>query len=196
MNDLLDRELIAHVVIALAACVGAWVVFVQPRTAELHRLESAARQVSAVPHLTDHGSVERLADRVRQVREQIGDIQMQNASTRDSSRMYALIMKCATDHGVRIDHLDPEGDRRESKEQRSHETTKFQMQVEGSYDQVGAFLEAVDGIEGFIRPVALNLLPKDNEGRSLVKAQFTCETIRFAVPPVLVAMKGGGDADQ
>lgn len=195
MNGLLDRELIAHVVIALVACVGGWVVFVQPRTVELHRLESAAQQASALPHLTDHGSVERLADRIRHLRQQIGDIQVQNASTRDSSRMYALIMKCATDHGVRMDNLDPEGDRRESRKQRPYDTTKFQMQVEGSYEQVGAFLEAVDGIDGFIRPVALTLLPKDGDGR-FVKARFTCETIRFAVPPVLVAMEGGGHADQ
>ena len=100
MNGLLDRELIAHVVIALGACVGGWMVFVQPRIVELHRLERASQQASAVPHVTDHGSVERLADRIRQVRQQIGDIQVQNDSTRDSSRMYALIMKCAADHGV------------------------------------------------------------------------------------------------
>jgi Tfp pilus assembly protein PilO len=195
MNGPLDRQLIAQIIITLALCAGGWMMIVQPQIDELHRLQATIAETrnSQVP--MGEGAIEQMADELTKVRDRFRRIEARNEFAGDSTRIYGLIMDLAGEHGVTVQRLDPGSDQRSADEDAPVRVTTLDMTIEGEYEQVAMFLEAVGRLEGFIRPLTLTLTPREEEGRFFVEARFACQTLRFALPDVLTAMVGGNDAD-
>jgi hypothetical protein len=110
-----DRDLIAQVVIIIAACVGGWMVFVHPKAAELDSIERVIELHSShaeAPHglsddELDRSTIERAAQRMGEIRRRVGEIELANAIGRDSSRLYATMTDLARRHGVQVQNLQP-----------------------------------------------------------------------------------------
>lgn len=196
MNGPLDRQLIAQIIIILAICAGGWMMIVQPQIDELTRLQATIAEIrnSQVP--MGEGTIEQMADELAKVRDRFQRIETRNEFASDSTRIYGLIMDLADEHGVTVQRLDPGSDQRSADEDAPVRVTTLDMTIEGGYEQVAIFLESVEHLEGFIRPLTLTLTPREEEGRSFVEARFACQALRFALPDVLTAMVGGNDADE
>jgi Tfp pilus assembly protein PilO len=196
MNGLIDRQLIAQVVIIVAVCAGGWMTFVEPRIDELHRLQATIAEASSNPLPMGQESIEQMADQFAKVRDRFRRIEVRNDFAGDSTRIYGLIMDLAEEHGVTVQRLDPGSDgRSDDDEEAPVRFTTLDMTIEGGYEQVAVFLEAVEALDGFIRPVTLSVTPREEEGRSFVEARFACQAVRFTLPEELTAMVGGADAD-
>ena len=193
MNASSSRELIVQGFIIVAVCIGGWMMFVQPKLEEVRKHEATIAEATGNPLLADREAVERMANRLSSVRDRIGEIERQNSFTSDSSQMYGLIKKCSERHGVSVKRLDPGSSRGQAEQTGPIRVTAFNMTVSGTYQRVAAFLESVNGLEGFLRPVLLRLSPTQGEER-LVEAQFSCEAVSIALPDSLTAMAGGTDA--
>lgn len=196
MNGPLDRQLIAQIIIILAICAGGWMIIVQPQIDELTRLQATIAEIrnSQVP--MGEGTIEQMADELTKVRDRFRRIETRNEFAGDSTRIYGLIMDLADEHGVTVQRLDPGSDQRSADEDAPVNVTTLDMTIEGGYEQVAIFLESVEHLDGFIRPLTLTLTPREEEGRSFVEARFACQALRFALPDVLTAMVGGNDADE
>ena len=195
MNGPLDRQLIAQIVIIVAVCAGGWMTFVEPNIDELHRLEATIAEASSNPLPMGQESIEQMADQFARVRDRFRRIEVRNEFAGDSTRIYGLIMDLAEEHGVTVQRLDPGSDRRSNDEEASVRFTTLDMTIEGGYEQVAVFLEAVEELDGFIRPLTLSITPREEDGRSFVEARFACQAVRFTLPQELTAMVGGADAD-
>ena len=195
MNGPLDRQLIAQIVIIVAVCAGGWMTFVEPNIDELHRLEATIAEASSSPLPMGQETIEQMADQFAQVRDRFRRIEVRNEFAGDSTRIYGLIMDLTEEHGVTVQRLDPGSDRRSNDEEAPVRFTTLDMTIEGGYEQVAVFLEAVEALDGFIRPLTLSITPREEDGRSFVEARFACQAVRFTLPQELTAMVGGADAD-
>ena len=195
MNGPLDRQLIAQIVIIVAVCAGGWMTFVEPNIDELHRLEATIAEASSSPLPMGQETIEQMADQFAQVRDRFRRIEVRNEFAGDSTRIYGLIMDLTEEHGVTVQRLDPGSDRRSRDEEAPVRLTTLDMTIEGGYEQVAVFLEAVEALDGFIRPLTLSITPREEDGRSFVEARFACQAVRFTLPEELTAMVGGADAD-
>jgi len=194
MMGILDRRSFVELAIMVAVCVGGWLLLVEPRATELRKLEMSIDAAHSNPLINDHGTVERLADQIAEVRDRVAVINRQNEFGRDSSSIYGAITSLASEHKVLLDRLDPGTPTPNADE--SVLVASFDMRVRGRYRQLAAFLDAVEDIEGFVRPVRLNLIPQSDEGTSIVDARFQCEAVTFRMPDALTALVGDNDVDQ
>jgi Tfp pilus assembly protein PilO len=195
MSLTMDRRLLAELVIMLTACVGAWVMFVDPRSRELSRLETEIAHAKSNPLLQNPAQVAIMADRLGDMRDRVAEIRRMNDVALDSSRLYGLIKDLAEASGVVVHRLGPgSAERRERGEGDPVSVAAFDVRVEGSYEQVASLVRAIEEIDGFVRPVSLTVSPRQVEGRSLVEARFLCEAVSFALPDALTALAGEIDA--
>ena len=63
--------------------------------------------------------------------------------------------------------------------------TRLDMTVEGPYENVAAFLDAVVNLDAFIRADSLQLAPTKSNGKSLVSATFDCNVMSFTIDEAL-----------
>ncbi|NNF43337.1 MAG: hypothetical protein HKN62_09865 [Phycisphaerales bacterium] len=195
MNGAIDRKLVAEFAILVALCVGGWVMFVEPMISELVDLQAKINEAQNNPILRNHESVADMAGQLDDVRAEIDLIGRQSSFGRDSHTMYGLIKDLAAEHGVAMRRLDP-GSNRRGDDDSPVQVTNFVMRVEARYDQLANFLEAIDSIDGFVRPVSLTLAPKGHAGDEFVDAQFSCEAVSFTLPEALASMVEENDAQQ
>ena len=196
MSTIVSREMVMQLTAVLFACVGGWMMLVEPKIAELRQLEAAAADAGDEQTLAAQNEVTRMADRLQAVRRRVTEVEAQNAIAGESARMYAFIMDRAAEHGVAVQRLDPKHSRRDAPQQDATRITAFNMTIEGEFEQVAAFLDAVAGIGRFIRPVTLHVTPLLKDGRPMVTARFTCEALCFTLPQALAAMAQGPQVDE
>jgi Tfp pilus assembly protein PilO len=197
MNGPPDRQLIAQIIIVFALCAGSWMMLVQPQIDELHRLQATIAETHRSQVPMGEGAIEQMADELAQVRDRFRRIELRNEFAGDSTRIYGLIMDLADEHGVTVQRLDPGSDQgSDDDEEAPIHITTLDMTIEGDYEQVAIFFEAVEQLDGFIRPLTLTLTPREEEGRAFVEARFACQALHFTLPDVLTAMVGGNDGDE
>ena len=189
-----DRRMVAEFFIMLAVCVGAWMMIVEPKASELRELEANIAEAERNPGAQSQGSVKHMASQLDTVRTRVRKISRQNEFGRDSSRIYGLIMSLAKEHGVTVDRLDPGSTRADQTD--SMQVASFDMRAQGRYAAMASFLDAIENVDGFVRPVRLTLTPRGSAGDELVEARFACEALSFTMPDALTAMVGGDHADE
>jgi hypothetical protein len=187
----LDRDFLVQILITLGVCVGGWLVLVAPRAGELRELERAIAEAAANPLRTDEATLTTLASRVETFREHVRSIERQNEFARDSSQMYGRIMALAKSYDVSVQRLTPGSDDNLPDKVSPVSKTEFDMTVHGPYARVAKFLEAIDELEGFVRPRMLRLLPRASDGELIVEARFICDAMAFQLPGELRAMIEG-----
>lgn len=191
----LDRKLLAEMAILMTICVGAWAMVVRPKTDELAALHATIESAQADPLRKRHASIELYASRIDSVRARVHEISRLNEISRDASRMYGLIMDLAKAHRVNVQTLDPGSNRRGDDGASRIDVARFNMRIDGRYEDVAEFLDGIARIEGFVRPGSLTLTPRRGAS-AIVDAQFSCETLGFNLPDSLVAMVEAGDAHE
>jgi len=193
MNLSLDRKFVIETLVILGVCFGAWMFIVGSKRTELRELEVTINEAKQNPLLINATSVERMADQFLDIGERVEEIENQSSFGQDSSHMYDLITQLATEHNLIMHRLDP-GTRDGASDSPVQRST-FNMRIEGTYRHVANFIDAVGGIDGFIRPVSLGLTPT-TDGAGMVQALFSCEALSFTVPEVLASARGIHDAQQ
>jgi len=196
MNGVFDRRMVAEFIILLAVCVGAWMMIVEPKAAELRELEASVAAVEQNPAMNNHGAVKHMASRLDDVRDRARAIARQNEFGRDSSRIYGIIMSLAKEHGVTVDRLDPGASRGGGAGANTVQVSSFDLRVQGRYEAMAAFLSAIENVDGFVRPMQLTLTPRGTVGNESVEARFMCEALTFTMPEALTAMVGDDHADR
>jgi Tfp pilus assembly protein PilO len=190
MSDPTNRDTISHGVIIVAACVGAWLLFVQPNAREIAQHEATIAAAQSNTGAMSQSDVESAAQKMSQIRQRLDHIRRQNELSSDSSRLFGQIMDLAQKHGVKIQHMSP-GSIAKGADPNGVAASRIEMAAQGRFDDLAAFLEAVDEMEGFIRPVSLAMVPLHEEGPGMLTIRFSCEAVTFAMPSALAAMTGG-----
>ncbi|MHC5112886.1 MAG: hypothetical protein ACYTGP_00495 [Planctomycetota bacterium] len=196
MNEVFDRRMVAEFIILLAVCVSAWMLIVEPKVSELRELEVSIAEAGQNPALQNQGAVQHMAGQLDRVRDRVRSIAQQNEFGRDSSRIYGLIMSLAKEHDVTVDRLDPGASRPMGADAETLQVASFDLRVQGRYASMAAFLDAIENVEGFVRPIRLTMSPRGTMGEELVETRFTCEALTFTMPDALTAMVGDDHADQ
>ena len=191
MNKYMDRQLVSQFVITLGVCVFGWIMIVQPMSNELADLNKKLAEAKSHPMQLDHASIETMADKMDSVRKQVMQVQSKNWFAADTSRRYSLIMNLASEHRVVVHRLDPGTAGKSKKENDNVLTARFDMSVEGKYENLSKFLDAINSIEGFVEPLALAISPKGYQNHELVDARITCQALAFSLPDQLASMAGG-----
>jgi hypothetical protein len=190
VNKSLDRGLLAQAIIIVALCVGSWVLLVQPKTKELRSLEATIAENAPDQSTVNLPTLEAAVSRMRAVKDRIALIQRSNTLATDSSALYGQIMSLASQYEVTVQNLQPGGLRQPSADN-SVSINRIELSAEGTYQNTAKFLEAIDQIEGFIRPVSLAVVPQKETANSRVVVRFGCEALSFKLSDALLAL--GGD---
>lgn len=191
-----DRNVFAELTIAVAICVGGWMLCINPQVQELRELEDKIVAATASPMLSSQQAIEKMARRMQEVRMRVAAIESHNRLMRDPGRIYDLIMKQAEERQVTIEQLSPTSSRGNGEQQGPVQMTTYNLRVLGPYEGVVAFVRSLDEIEGFIRPVTLTLAPTPQEKLDLIEGRITFEAAVFELPKVLAAMAGSDHGNQ
>jgi Tfp pilus assembly protein PilO len=186
-----NRELLALAVIIAAACTGAWLMLVQPKARELAALRAqvASNHSHASEPLAATASIEQCMTRMDSIRARLTEIRSRNVLAQDSSRLYGMIMDLAQAHDVLVRELTPSEDARSGKDA-PFVSTRIEMTVEGPYASLAGFVAGIETLDVYMRPTSLTLTPMEDREKSRVSARFTCQAIRFRLPPSLEAIGG------
>ncbi len=186
----LDREFVTQMFVAIAVCVGGWMVFVQPKAAELQQLERTIRQERSKTGLVDIASVEQVARQAPHVRKRADEIKSRGALAQDSSMLYGKIMDLAKHHDVQVKNLRPGAERQRGDKENPMTVVRIDMTAEGEYDKVARFLDAVQDSGAYLRTVAVQIAPTKRTDGAYTVMQLGFEAIRFSLPKVLKEIRG------
>ena len=194
MSSTMHRETVSHAVIIAAVCIGAWMLFVQPKMREVVELESTASLAKSEEGAISQADIEVAGRKMAVIRRQVEQIQAGSLLSRDTSKLYGLIMDLAGKHGVAVQTISPGATIRN--EETGVSQTRIEISAEGRFEHVAGFLDAMDQIDGFLRPVSLTMvaLSEGPAGSVIVKSGW--EAMTFELPPALTAMAGGDHGQQ
>jgi Tfp pilus assembly protein PilO len=134
--------------------------------------------------------MEAAAKRMESVRQRLKEIEASNQLGGETSRLYGLVMDLADTHSVQIQSLQPVAGKPAKDDLVT--MSKIELVVEGSYENVAAFIEAVHRLNAFIRPLSLQLTPRTIDGQPGVTAALGCGVLSFALADAL-AQPGGAE---
>ncbi len=190
----IDRAMIVQFLIGLALTVGGWLFFVQPRLDELQQLETAIAESRARSSLLGTAASDQLAQRARLLRAQVARIDRKNSIARDSGVLYAKITSLAKENDVLVQSLQPS-----TAPAASGETgvvvSRVDLTIRGGYEQVAAFIEALDGFGGYLRPSTLVITPTQVGGEAAVTVRLGCDALSFTLPSEIVQLQGAAHSD-
>jgi len=195
VSGLIDRTMIAQAVITIAACIGGWLVFVEPQAVEAQQLEEEIRVGSQHAAGIDQDTVQRLAQQLEQVRSRIRTIEERGEITRDSSYLYSIIMDLARTHHVSVGSLNPgsvttaRGRSRGSSNDGLAVHREISVTASGRYADIAAFVDAVQSLRGYIDVQYLSVAAASGEP-NIVNVRLTCRSVRFVLPETLRDMLG------
>ncbi|MCH8259400.1 MAG: hypothetical protein IIC46_04255 [Planctomycetes bacterium] len=186
----LDRAIIVQFLIGLALTVGGWLFFVQPRLDELRQLETSIVESRARSSSLGTAASDQLAQRARLLRAQVAQIDRKNTIALDSALLYARITSLAKQHHVLLQSLQPSTVPTSSGET-DVVVCRVDLTIRGGYEQVAAFIEALDGFGGYLRPSTLVITPAQVGGEPTVTVRLGCDALSFTLPPEIAQLKGG-----
>ena len=183
----IDREFLMQAAIALGACLGGWMFFVQPKAVEIQDLEASIQTLRAEAAALSYLSVEEIVRAAPALRERSGEIEARGAFARNTSQLYGRIMDLAKEHDVQVKNLRP-GDQKFGRD-KLLTVTRIDITAEGEYERVADFFEALDGIGAYMRAVSVQIAPmKRAVGGSYTVIQLGFEVLQFHLPKVVIEM--------
>ena len=191
MSGTINREFVAQGLITLVVVIGAWLMFVDPKSTQLRELEQT---ILASTKPVDQPSMpgDELAQQAASLRKRISEIAQQNNAAVNSSELYSHIGQLAQQHGVVVQNMRP-GAQAEEKEKGRVQSIRIDMSIEGPYRNAAEFLDAVTAVSGFVRPVTMTVSPIDRNGVQLVIVRYVCEVLQFELPESLMAFRETSD---
>jgi hypothetical protein len=184
----IDRELLVQAFIVLSLCAGGWMFFVEPGASELRALDAISEQQRHIAASIDYSSLRVSADMASAMRERTRVIFDAGQFSANSAALYDRITAQAEAHEVQVKNLRPGIERKSGEKGRTFVVTRLDMTVEGDYERIARFLESMDEIGGYLRPVSVQIAPSKAEGGSFAIMQLGFEAIRFDLPESLMAL--------
>jgi len=192
----LNRETVVHITIVLAVCVGGWVMVVDPMIAEVKALEATVAEVSQQINPDEHSNLARIVGQIKSFHSRIKQVVVFNRLSKNPPQFYEAVMALAQKHGVTVDRLIANSIETGDQSTAVDQVTTCKIVVVGGYDHVGRFLRAMGGLDGFIRPVALTVMPINDAEAGRVHAHYDCELVCFSIPDKLVALTQTNESDE
>lgn len=193
MNTQITRDFMAHAMIALAVCLGAWMMLVRPKIDEVSRLErEVAEGVTNAAPLSQQ-SIEAMVKRIPPIRDRVKQVIAYDRLADDSSRLYGAVMDLADVHHVQVQSLQP-GSAPQASPDGQVTTKHIDLTVVGSHQNVAGFLDSMNTLDGFARPSSLQVLPVRVGNQPLVSATFGFDVLSFKLNDELVVLQGETNA--
>ena len=190
----LDRPTIVHFLLGLGLVVGAWIFFVQPRLDELRQLETAITEHRAHASTFGIAASDHIAQQASLLRAQVAQVESKNTIAADSAVLYASITSLANQHDVKVQNLQGSPAPTTSQEN-VVVVSRVDLTVQGGYEQVANFIEALDEFGGYLRPSSLHIGPAQVGGEPIVSARLGCHALSFTLPPELAQLQGAAHGD-
>ena len=184
MNLAPDREFLTQGSIALSLCLGGWMFFVRPASEELRLLESEIAQRKVHIASTDQAAVERVAGFAPALRRRAEEIEARGHLA-DSSQVYGCVKTLAEAHSVAVNNLRPGPDPQRGRD-KSFTATRVDMTVDGEYENIAMFLDGLNRMGAYLRPVSVQLTPTRGPTPTFTSMQLSFEVLRFSLPPELL----------
>ena len=183
-----DRDLVMQAFIALGFCIGGWMIFVKPQVEELTKLEAEIAIIESESSSVSSAVFERIAAEAPRVNRRAQDIRTKGALAQDSAGLYSQIRTLATDQDVQIKNVRRGPERESTAGVTTYVVQRVDMKVEGEFEQIARFLDSLRSIDTYLRPVSLQVSPTTGGNGSFTVMQFGFESVRFVLPPALVAL--------
>ncbi len=183
-----DREFLTQAVIVMGACLGGWMMFVQPK-AEAMRVTEAniatyEGQIDARNALVMDG----IADRAPALRARCDEIASKNAFAEDSSLLYGRVMSLAKEMDVQVKNMRPGLERKVGRDD-VIAVTRIDVTVEGEYERMARFLDALNGIEAYLRQTSVQISPTKRQDNDIAIMQLGFEAVRFTLPKAMAQLR-------
>ena len=190
MKGLLEREFVAQLVIILGISLGGWILIVHPKVKKIDQMQSMFDSVSpGDDELTDY-EIEALARTLSEGGTRIRNITYLNKLAENSTLLYSMVSDLGAKCDVAVRSLTP-GSRTTHQAEAGYSATRMDMVLEGRYENVAGFVNLVQNLPGFIRPISLMIKPAGEEPDSVAVANFSCEVVQFALPEELMKIGVG-----
>ncbi len=180
-----DRDFIIQTFIALGFCIGGWIIFVKPQVQSMSRLEAEIAQIESQSARVSNAVFEKIAAQAPRLRRRAQDIRAKGALAKDSAALYSQIRTVATEHDVQIKNVRQGLDQEHVVGGTTFVVQRVDMKVEGEFERIARFLEALNSIETYLRPVSLQVSPTTGGNGSYTVMQFGFESVRFNLPVAL-----------
>ncbi len=193
------RSMLAEGVIALAVCVGAYMLGLEPAQRELAEARAAIeqRESTAAEQERFREILPRLSSRLESVRQTGERIDSASEPARDQGRLYADLSRLAFEHDVRLDRLNPVGASGINDGGRTM-SVGYDLAVVGMYADLIGFLQALESDAGFTRVRSVTATPVMDPSQEAVLALIRTEHFAFDPSPVpieaLLAAEGDPNA--
>ncbi len=187
MNLPIDRDLCVQAFIVLSLCAGGWMFVVEPGARELRDLDAISKQQRHIAASIDYKSLQTSADKAAQMRKRTTAIFEAGQFSTNSAALYDRITAQAKAHEVKVKNLRPGIERQMGKKGHTFVVTRLDMTVEGDFERIARFLEALDEFGAYLRPVSVQIAPSKGAGGSSAVMQLGFEAIRFDLPESLMA---------
>ncbi|MCZ6834814.1 MAG: hypothetical protein O7G85_03485 [Planctomycetota bacterium] len=181
MKGMMEREFIAQLVIILAVSLGGWMMLVQPKARQLHEMEAVFLAVTNNSSEYSDVALQDLADMLTDGRQRIDEIDERNKLAENTTLLYSLISGIGADNDVMVQSLTP-GTRVIRTGVTDFSSTRIDIVLEGKYEKISQFFQAIRDLPGFIRPFSLTMKPAGEVGHDLVVVNLSCELLEFPIP--------------
>ena len=128
------------------------------------------------------------------LRAQVAQIDRKNIIASDSTALYARITSLAKQHDVLVQSLQPSTSPTPSG-QAGVVVSRVDLTIQGGYEQVAAFLDALDAFGGYIRPASIVIAPAQVGGEPVITARLGCDALSLALPPELAQIQRAANSD-
>ncbi|CAN5812437.1 hypothetical protein BH11PLA1_BH11PLA1_16860 [soil metagenome] len=195
MNSPAFRAVISRGVIALAILAGGYFFFVEPRERELAQVQAQVAHAQGERSQRDSQglSIAQLRDLDARAQKSAAGLKRRNAPAADEAALFESIMKLAGDTSVRVESMNPAGrttaapppapaagatslsvapGARDSR-------TQYSLQVQGGFENLIAFIEALQRDMGYTGVRSLRIAPINTPGTNLVQATIETEHAYF-----------------
>lgn len=192
MNLSVHRDVLVQVMMAMTVCIGSWMFLVKSKAEDLREVEALIARSRAQSGSIDHTDLQKISARTPQLRRRTQEIQARGSVAKDSSALYGRITDLAEKHQVKINNLRPGVEQQIGDKDRIYIVTRIDMTIVGEYENIARFLESVNGIGAYLRPISVQIAPTKGGEGSFTVIQLGIEVLRFNLPEPLVALGGAG----
>lgn len=192
MNLSVYRDLLVQVMMAMTVCIGSWMFLVKSKAEDLREVETLIARSRSQSRSIDHADLQKISARTPPLRRRMREIQARGSVAKDSSALYGRITDLAEKHQVKINNLRPGVEQQIGDKDRIYIVTRIDMTIVGEYENIARFLESVNGIGAYLRPISVQIAPTKGGEGSFTVIQLGIEVLRFNLPEPLVALGGTG----
>jgi len=192
MNMSVHRDFFIQVMMAMTMCIGSWMFLVKSKAEDLRAVETVIARSRAQSRSIDHTELQKISARTPRLRTRTQEIEARGSVAKDSSALYGRITDLAERHRVKINNLRPGVEQEIGDKDEVYIVTRIDMIIVGEYENLAAFLDSMNDIGAYLRPISVQIAPTKGGEGSFTVIQLGIEVLRFDLPESLVALGGIG----